>query len=74
MVVEGAEVKRDGLTVAGASSNSADLEPQFERQQSEIHHALADFAEHGQPHPEANCFPGRSNRPTRAPTSATGTC
>ena len=46
VVVEGGEVKRDGLTVArGVEQLGPDLEQQFERQQSEIHHALADFAE-----------------------------
>ena len=46
VVVEGDEVKRDGLTVArGVEQLGPDLEQQFERQQSEIHHALADFAE-----------------------------
>ena len=46
VVLEGPEIKRDGVTVAtGVEQLKPDLERQIERQQSEIHHALADFAE-----------------------------
>jgi uncharacterized membrane-anchored protein len=43
--ITGGEIKRDGIIVAtGVEQLKPDLERQFERQQSEIHHALADFA------------------------------
>ena len=46
VVIEGAEVKRDGATVAsGVEQLKPDLDRQIERQQDQIHHALADFAE-----------------------------
>jgi uncharacterized membrane-anchored protein len=46
VVIEAGEVKRDGVTVAsGVEQLAPALERQFEQQQSEIHHALADFAE-----------------------------
>jgi uncharacterized membrane-anchored protein len=46
VIVEGGEVKRDGSTVAtGIEQLEPALVEQFERQQAEIHHALADFAE-----------------------------
>ena len=46
VVIEGGEVKRDGATVAsGAEQLKPDLDRQIERQQDQIHHALADFAE-----------------------------
>ena len=46
VLIEGPEIKRDGVTVAnGLEQLKPDLERQIERQQSEIHHALADFAE-----------------------------
>lgn len=46
VVIEGGEVKRDGITVvAGVEQLKPQLDLQIERQQSEIHHALADFAE-----------------------------
>lgn len=46
VVVEGAEVKRDRVSIAtGIEQFRSGLEHQIERQQSEIHHALADFAE-----------------------------
>lgn len=46
VIVDGAEVKRDGQTIAtGIEQLKPDLDLQIERQQSEIHHALADFAE-----------------------------
>lgn len=46
VVIEGGEVKRDGAAVAsGAEQLKPDLDQQIERQQDQIHHALADFAE-----------------------------
>lgn len=46
LTVEGAELKRDGITVAvGVEQLREDLEAKIDRQRSEIHHALADFAE-----------------------------
>jgi len=46
VIVEGGEVRRDGSTVAtGIEQLEPALVEQFERQQAEIHHALADFAE-----------------------------
>ena len=46
VVLEGASIIRDGVTVAtGVEQLKPDLDRQIERQQSEIHHALADFAE-----------------------------
>lgn len=46
IVVAGPDLKRDGLTIAhGVEQLKPDLDLQLERQQSEIHHALADFAE-----------------------------
>ena len=46
VVIEGAAIKRDGVTVAtGVEQLKPDLDRQIERQQAEIHHALADFAE-----------------------------
>ena len=44
--LDGPELKRDGVTVAtGVEQLKPDLDRQIARQQSEIHHALADFAE-----------------------------
>jgi uncharacterized membrane-anchored protein len=46
VIVDGGEIKRDGTTVAtGVEQLEPGLVEQFERQQAEIHHALADFAE-----------------------------
>ena len=46
VVIEGGEVKRDGVVIAtGNEQLEPELEQQFARQQAEIHHALADFAE-----------------------------
>ena len=45
-VIEGATIKRDGVVIAtGEEQFKSDLDRQIERQQAEIHHALADFAE-----------------------------
>lgn len=44
--IEGGLVKRGGAAIArGVEQLKPDLDLQFQRQQSEIHHALADFAE-----------------------------
>lgn len=46
VTIEGGEIKRDGTTIAtGIEQLEPGLLEQFERQQAEIHHALADFAE-----------------------------
>jgi uncharacterized membrane-anchored protein len=46
VVIEGGEVKRDRTAVAsGVEQLKPDLDRQIERQQDQIHHALADFAE-----------------------------
>lgn len=46
LVVEGAQLKRDGVVVAtGVEQFLPELEEQLDRQRAEIHHALADFAE-----------------------------
>ncbi len=46
VTIEGCEVKRDGVVVAtGVEQFQPELELQLDRQRSEIHHALADFAE-----------------------------
>lgn len=46
VVLEGGSIKRDGVTIAhGIEQLKPDLDRQLERQQAEIHHALADFAE-----------------------------
>ncbi len=46
VVLDGPGLIRDGVTIAsGIEQLKPDLDLQIERQQSEIHHALADFAE-----------------------------
>jgi len=46
VVLEGGQIKRDGVTIAsGVEQLLPALREQIERQRAEIHHALADFAE-----------------------------
>jgi len=46
VIIAGGEIRRDGVCIAtGVEQLKPDLDRQLERQQAEIHHALADFAE-----------------------------
>ena len=54
ITVAGAEIRRDGVAVArGIEQLKPHLDRQLERQQAEIHHALADFAENTVNHIQA---------------------
>lgn len=54
IALEGSDLKRDGIVIAtGVEQLKPDLDQQLERQQSQIHHALADFAENTVSHIQA---------------------
>lgn len=66
VVIEGGDIKRDGVTVAsGTEQLRPALEEQIDRQRAEIHHALADFAENTVTHiqEESQLLSGDINLP-----------